>query len=454
MAAVDLERGLTDFDPEVRQKTIRFLAEQIKSGKIIAKPENKAFNLHSHTFFSFNAYGYSPSSLAWLAKSNGFKGLGIVDFDTLDGVDEFLDACELVGIHGSAGIETRIFIPEFSTREINSPGEPGICYHMGIGFASGAVPGSTSEILNKLRQQSNRRNRAMFSRINQFLSPISVDYDLDVLPLTPNGNATERHILTAIIAAVEKQIPDKVSFWAKALNQSHEEMPGLINDPVVFSNLIRSKLMKRGGIGYNQPDPITFPTVEEFHELITSCGALPCYAWLDGTSAGEKDIRELLDFMVSKGVVAVNIIPDRNWNIADPEQHKQKVQNLYDFVALAREMDLPVIVGTEMNSPGNKLADEFDAPELAPLYPIFWEGACFIFGHTFLQRTSALGYLSSWAQNNFSSRHEKNAFYAKVGQLAPLEKDVLHSINNLGQNILPDAIIVEMEKVKVRSNVR
>ena len=77
--------------------------------------------MHCHTFFSFNAYGHSPTSLAWLAKRRGFKLMGIVDFDVLDGVGEFLDACEVVGVHGSAGIETRVFLPEFATREINSP---------------------------------------------------------------------------------------------------------------------------------------------------------------------------------------------------------------------------------------------------------------------------------------------------------------------------------------------
>ena len=55
----------------------------------------------------------------------------------LDAVDEFLAACDLAGVRGSAGIETRVFIPEFATREINSPGEPGVYYHMGIGFTSG-----------------------------------------------------------------------------------------------------------------------------------------------------------------------------------------------------------------------------------------------------------------------------------------------------------------------------
>ena len=65
--------------------------------------------------------------------------MGIVDFDVLDAVEEFLDACEAAGVRGSAGIESRVFIPEFADREINSPGEPGVYYHMGIGFTGGAL---------------------------------------------------------------------------------------------------------------------------------------------------------------------------------------------------------------------------------------------------------------------------------------------------------------------------
>ena len=82
--------------------------------------------------------------------------MGIVDFDVLDGVDEFLDACDLVGVRGSAGIETRVFVPEFADREINSPGEPGVCYHMGIGFTSSQVPDGVAPILADLRQAGRR----------------------------------------------------------------------------------------------------------------------------------------------------------------------------------------------------------------------------------------------------------------------------------------------------------
>ena len=60
---------------------------------------------------------------------------------------------------------------------------------------------------------------------------------------------------------------------------------------------------------------------------------------------------------MSSGAAAINIIPDRNYT---PGVKDQKLQNLYDVVALAEKHHFPVIVGTEMNAPGNKFVDEFE----------------------------------------------------------------------------------------------
>ncbi len=222
--------------------------------------------MHCHTFFSYNAYGYSPSGLAWLAKKNGYAAIGIVDFDVLDGVDEFLDACELLGVRGSAGIETRVFVPEFATREINSPGEPGVYYHMGIGFTSGNVPPEVAPILASMRERAARRNRAMLERINAHLAPLEIDYEADVLPLTPSGNATERHMLAAYLAAAERRFPaadDRAAFWAGKLSLAPEQVAAALQDDAKFSNLVRGKLMKQGGVGYVKPSPDSFPTLDE-----------------------------------------------------------------------------------------------------------------------------------------------------------------------------------------------
>ena len=223
--------------------------------------------MHCHTFFSFNAYGHSPASLAWLAKRRGFRLIGSVDFDVLDGVDEFLTACDMVEVRASTGIETRVFIPEFATREINSPGEPGVYYDMGIGFTSGQAPETAAAILADMRQRAARRNREMMACINAHLAPVTIDYERDMLPLTPAGSATERHMLAAYVRAAEHTVSNLPEFWAAKLNLPLDQVTSVIADTAKFQNLIRAKLMKRGGVGYVQPGPESFPTLEEFHRL-------------------------------------------------------------------------------------------------------------------------------------------------------------------------------------------
>lgn len=413
-----LEASLNDFCPEVRRRALEELVARAARGEVPLAPETEVANMHGHTFFSYNAYGHSPTSLAWLARRRGFRLVGSVDFDVLDGVDEFLAACDLAGVRGAAGIETRVYVPRFSTREINSPGEPGVAYHMGVGFASGRVPVEVEGILADLRQRAARRNQEMLARVNDYLAPVTIDYERDVLPLTPNGNATERHLLAAYLQAAAR-LPDPTGFWAAKLHLPREEVEALAADPPRLPNLIRARLMKRGGVGYVQPGPESFPTVAEFQRLVVACGALPCVAWLDGTSSGEQAIEELLGLWLSQGAAVLNIIPDRNWNIADPDLRRLKVDKLYEVARLAQEADLPIIAGTEMNSPGQKLVDDFASPELRPLQAAFMEGAYFLHGHTALERGHGSGYGSAWAHAHLPSRRARNAFYARAGRLLP-----------------------------------
>ncbi|MBZ0299957.1 MAG: hypothetical protein K8J31_09460, partial [Anaerolineae bacterium] len=71
-----LEADLNHFDPAVRASALKELADLAGRGEIKLEPERDVANMHCHTFFSFNAYGHSPSSLAWLAKRRGFKVVG------------------------------------------------------------------------------------------------------------------------------------------------------------------------------------------------------------------------------------------------------------------------------------------------------------------------------------------------------------------------------------------
>ncbi len=443
----NLEQQLNDFDPQVRSEALDALLDLVEAEVITLPPPAEVANMHCHTFFSYNGYGYSPTALAWLARREGYKLMGIVDFDVLDGVDEFLKACDRVALRGSAGMETRAHVPEFSQREINSPGEPGVIYHMGIGFTDSRVPEdqpAARAILADMRQRALDRNRAMIQRVNDYLDPIVVDYEEDVLPLTPAGNATERHMVTAYVGQAQEQLTDPVGFWATKLRLARDQIAAIIDDRPQIQNLVRAKLMKRGGVGYVQPGPDTFPTIEEVNQVITACAALPCVTWLDGTSEGEQAAEELFDLLIAKGAVALNIVPDRNWRIRDPQEKQLKLRNLYATVALAQTLALPINVGTEMNAYGAPLIDAFDTPELAPVREAFLDGAYFIYGHTMLACALDLGYQSPWASAHFTTRRERNSFYTRVGRAAPPGTPTLAGLRACARDVDPKTLLKEL----------
>ena len=196
-----------------------------------------------------------------------------------------------------------------------------------------------------------------------------------------------------------------------------EQTQALIDDLPNFKNVIRSKLMKQGGVGYVQPGPDTFPGVEQLHEMIVLLGALPCFTWLDGTSQGEQDIEELLGLMIDKGAVAVNIVPDRNWNIADPDVKAVKVRNLYEIVRLAQERDLPLNIGTEMNKLGLPFVDDLSCEALQPYRDSLLRGACIMVGHTVLARYADCSYVGERAATEFPEIGARNTFFEQVGRL-------------------------------------
>lgn len=200
--------------------------------------------------------------------------------------------------------------------------------------------------------------------------------------------------------------------------------------------------MKFGGVGYVAPTPDTFPPVETVIKMARGMEALPTATWLDGTNSGEADMPAMLALLASKGVVAMNIIPDRNWNIKNPEEKEIKLDNLDKAIQAARDIDFPLSVGTEMNKAGLPFVDNFAAPELQPYISDFIDGAYFFWGHTFLAKAAGLGYASPWADAYFGSdRRRRNEFYTRVGRLAVPGNSLPANITEMS----PDEVLAALE---------
>jgi len=433
MNILALSEALCSFDEGTRRGTLK----QLAAGTRFPEP-GANFNMHCHSFFSYNANGWSPSRVAYECRNSGLSASALCDFDVLDGLDEFLEAGRLLTLRTAVHLETRAYVPELSTVDISSPGEPGVTYIMGCGFTGIPAAGTAqAKTLVQLRQGAQDRNIALIVRVNDALPAIAIDYARDVQPLTPKGVATERHIMRAYRLQAEKAFPEpaaRATFWIPLLKCTVSDYPAIEANIPKMEDLVRNALAKRGGIGYIQPTDKTFPLSDDFTRWVRACGAIPTIAWLDGTSGGEAKCDHLLDLMTDKGCAALNIIPDRNWNLKKPEEAALKQSKLAEVVKGCVKRDLPINIGTEMNKGGLPFVDDITGPVLKHYAAEFTQGMQVMVGQTLLAAYAHAPYLGERAQAEFKDIKKRNAFYASVGALPALSAERAHALIEAGSD--------------------
>ena len=425
---------LDSFDARERRRALRALAAGAEPARLLDN-----VNMHCHSFFSYNARGWSPSRVAWEARQAGLYAAGLCDFDVLDGLEEFLEAGLVLRLRVAVHLETRAFLEEYAGMEINSPGEPGVTYIMGAGFVRVPAPNSpAAATLADLRARAAARNRALVARINAHLDAVAIDYDREVVPLSPGGCPTERHIVRAYVdkaAAVFTEAAARARFWCQVLGAGTSDpaaAAGLMADRPRRGEQARMRLVARGGLGYEPPTPQTFPRVGDFTAWVLACEAIPMVTWLDGTSAGEADPAAMLECLRAKGAAAVNIIPDRNWRTS-AAQRPRLLKLLDEFVRTAQGLDLPINIGTEMNREGQPFSDDLDVEYLRPYREVFLEGARVMVGHTILSRYAGYAYTGAAARAEFGGDvRARNRFFAAVGALPPLDEGMARRLEALG----------------------
>lgn len=422
-------QALDSFDIAQRRQAV---ADLMEGGMQPAPRDPLHVNLHCHTFYSYNGYGASPCHVAAEAVDQGWYAAGICDFDVLDGLEEFIWAGDQLRLRATVNLETRVFFREYADNVINSPGEPGIYYFMGAGFVSLPPPGEPTEQLAAMRAGAAQRTRDVVARVNDFLGDLVLDFDADVLPLPPAGNATERHVCTAYYEKSRRELPTSsqwAAFWADKLGIEEAAAARLYGEPMAFSDKARSALIKAGGPGYVEPTPETFPPLDDVIAMVRASRAIPTGTWLDGTNDGEADMASQLDCLMEKGVEALNIIPDRNWNLPEGPERQQKIAKFHECVEIANRLDLPLNVGTELNKYGQRWVDDFTALPMQAVADSFVRGARIMVGHTRLLRFADLSYIDETVRAEFGGdRGKQNDFFAAVGALPPPRLETLERL--------------------------
>jgi hypothetical protein len=370
------------------------LLRNYRTQKVHIIPE---INGHIHTPHSFSAFK-SIEQAFQLAKAEGVSVLGINDFYTTDGYEEFAALAVKHKIFPLFNIEfmaLQSHLQEAGVR-VNDPGNPGRTYFSGKGLRQRAAMSEDSfRKIGELQLESNRQTYEMVEKLNDFMAEIQVGIRFDAKALhqrLAKNLFRERHIAQAIrigVFSFYEEDVDRKRILQKIF--SGKEVKSPLENSAALENEIRGTLLKAGGAAFVPEDPKAFLSLDEVIDLIVDAGGIPCYPVLLDDPKGvctdyEADKEKLMNELVKNDVYAIELIPGRN------DFHIMK-----DFVTYFYRNGFVVTFGSEHNTPqldpmritcrGGVELDE-------DLKLINCEGTAIIAAHQYLVANGMEGYLN------------------------------------------------------------
>lgn len=365
-------------------------------------------NGHIHTPHSFSAFSDIEQAFH-LAKKEGVSVLGINDFYTTDGYDEFAALAEKHTVFPLFNIEFMALqnnLQEAGIR-VNDPNNPGRTYFSGKGLRQPAKMSEASfRKIKDLQEESNRQTYEMVKKLNTFFTENNIDIQFDAVELQKRlakNLFRERHIAQAIrIAVFEKEETD---FGRAALLNKiflGKEIKSAIDDVAGLENEIRGNLLKSGGAAFVPEDPKAFLSLEEVIETIIDAGGIPCYPVLLDFGNGnftdyEADKEKLLQELIKHDIYSIELIPGRNdYNI------------LKDFVTYFNKHGFVITFGSEHNTPQLdpiKITCKGKVELDEELKNINYDGAAVVAAHQYLIANGKEGYLSGTKAKTEEKEH-------------------------------------------------
>lgn len=353
-------------------------------------------NGHFHTPHSFSAFS-NIEQIFEMANKEKVKVLGINDFYTTDGYEEFNNLANKFKIFPMFNIEFMALQKDLQAKgiKINDPNNPGRTYFSGKGLKYPVLLNADLENrLLSLQSESNRQTSQMIDKLNVWIKELGEDFVFSFTSMKEKyakNLLRERHIAKALREAVDEKFTedkDQRAFFQKLFGG--KEVRSEIFNFAELENEIRGDLLKSGGKAFVQEDDKAFLNLEQVMELIIYAGGIPCYPVLLDNPKGEftdfeRDYTKMYNKLIDMNIYSLELIPNRN-----------KPEILEEFVNFFNEKGFVITFGTEHNTPvldpitiycsnGNELSDN--------LKKIGYEGACIIAAHQYLLAKGKEGFL-------------------------------------------------------------
>jgi len=354
-------------------------------------------NAHFHTPYSFSAFN-NMTEIFNQANKEGIDVLGINDFITMEGYDEFYRLAYEHKKFPLFNIEFMGLMKEEQKKgiRINDPNNPGRVYFCGKGLA---FPPNISETirdtLDSITQNSLKQTEQMVSLLNNHLKKIKSPFSLDFKEIQANytrGLVRERHLAKVLRIKTSEHFKTKEdieTFLKKLYGGKNSKIN--IDIPGDLDNEIRGNLLKKGGKAFVEEDNDAFLSLAEIKDIILGAQGIPCYPVLLDDATGkytdfEKDFPELLKSLTKNRVFAVELIPGRN-----------DFSIVKDFVSVFSKKGFIITFGTEHNTsdPAPLKVSCRDNVQLdKDLLGVNYQSACVIAAHQYFVARGEPGYLT------------------------------------------------------------
>ena len=346
-------------------------------------------NAHLHTPYSFSAFESIPQA-AGMAAEQGVKVVGINDFYSMDGYEEWDRETRARGLYPLFNIEFISLNSEDQAAgvRVNDPNNPGRTYISGKGLAFPVMlEGEPAAQLAAVKKESNLQVAAMCEKVAKLFADAGVEFGWtyeSIREKLTKGSVRERHLAKAIRLAVEAKSRD---LYEKILGQP---LKADINNNAAVENEIRSRLLKAGGAAFVPETPEAFLPMATVREIILAAGGIPTYPFLADDAKGgftdfEGDLEKAAETLKARGFYSVEFITTRN-----------SVEVLERYAQYLWDQGFVVTFGSEHNTPAMepiKLACRGGVDLTDNLKRLNYWGACITAAHQKLVADGFEGYL-------------------------------------------------------------
>jgi len=341
-------------------------------------------NAHMHTPYSFSAFEGIGQALD-KASSEGVKIVGINDFYSMDGYDQWAEGCAQRRMYPLFNIEFISLNVEDQAAgiRVNDPNNPGRTYLSGKGLAHPVIlKGEEAAMLSAVKAESNAQVEKMCAKLNEHLDAVGAGFTLsfdEIRKTLTMGSIRERHLAKALRLMVDSRVcgdAAKAQMYERIF--SGKPLKHDVSDFAAVENEIRGNLLKAGGAAFVPEDPKAFLPMETVCRIIKAAGGIPTYPFLADDAKGcftdfERDLQKAAETLRKRGIDSVEFITTRNTTAV-----------LEQYAGYLEDEGFTVTFGSEHNTPAMEpvLLRTRDADGLSQkLREINYRGACRVAAH-------------------------------------------------------------------------